>query len=122
MKGFGIAALIAALLPAAAPAETRCGWFANPTPANYSLTDRHGIWWLAAQGTSGVAGFYAALDRDRGQGDWVATNGSYGYGCACLDGDFGPNFSSQVYRIFRVETISLGRCLADPALPPGPFQ
>jgi hypothetical protein len=37
--------------PAVAPrAETRCGWFSNPTPNNASLTDRNGEWTIAIQG------------------------------------------------------------------------
>ena len=109
-----LASALAGTMASAAAAETRCGWFANPTPGNFSLTDRHGIWWLAAQGTSGVRGFYDALERDRGRGGWVETNGSYGHGCACLEGEFGPNFSNQVYGISYVETIPLERCARDP--------
>lgn len=30
--------------------ETRCGWFANPTPANAWLLDRHGQWTIGLQG------------------------------------------------------------------------
>lgn len=37
-------------LPAAAHAERRCGWYANPTPGNLVLTDRDGDWWIQMQG------------------------------------------------------------------------
>ncbi len=30
--------------------ETRCGWFDNPTPANYSLYDKDSEWIIGVQG------------------------------------------------------------------------
>jgi hypothetical protein len=62
------------------PFETRCGWFSNPTPANASLYDRDAEWIIGVQG-----GYEAEGDwPDFGPSQWVETNGSYGYGCACL--------------------------------------
>lgn len=68
--------------PQAARLETRCGWFINPTPANIWFYDRDGEWTIGTQG-----GYQVEDDWDwpvfkRGQ--WVETNGNYGYGCACL--------------------------------------
>lgn len=62
--------------------ETRCGWFSNPTPANVWLFDRDGEWTIGEQGGYQVEGDWDWPDFKRGQ--WVRTNGNYGYGCACL--------------------------------------
>lgn len=67
-------------VPAAEQFETRCGWYSNPTPANASLHDRDGEWTIGVQG-----GYQAEGDRPSFKsGQWVATNGHYGHGCACL--------------------------------------
>jgi hypothetical protein len=62
--------------------ETRCGWFSNPTPANIWLHDRDGEWTIGVQGGHQVEDDWDWPDFKRGQ--WVKTNGNYGYGCACL--------------------------------------
>ena len=72
----------AAPAPAPAPFETRCGWFSNPTPANIWLYDREGEWTIGVQG-----GYQVENDWDWPEfkpGQWVETNGSHGYGCACM--------------------------------------
>ena len=63
-----------------AGAETRCGWFSNPTPANASLSDRDGEWIIGVQGGHQAEGDWPAF----GPKQWVKTNVNYGYGCACL--------------------------------------
>src|SRR4030095_381063 len=66
--------------PAGEQFETRCGWFSNPTPANASLHDRDAEWIIGVQG-----GYQADGDwPEFGSGQWVKTNGNYGYGCACM--------------------------------------
>ncbi len=99
----------------AAP-ERRCGWLVNPTPANWWLRDRDGEWVLSVQGGEPVAGMDLVPDMTvRG---WVATNGSYGYGCACLTLDTAPG--RRVVRVLGAEPLPLARCRADRALPPQP--
>ena len=66
--------------PAGEPFETRCGWFSNPTPANASLFDREAEWIVGVQGGHQAQGDWPDFKR----GQWVETNGHYGYGCACL--------------------------------------
>lgn len=61
-------------------AETRCGWFSNPTPANAWLHDRDGQWTIGAQGGHHAEGDWPSFKA----GQWVETNGHYGHGCACL--------------------------------------
>ncbi|WP_198528026.1 DUF4087 domain-containing protein [Rhodobacter capsulatus] len=114
--GLGAGAVLAE-----ARSETRCGWFVNPTPGNFYLTDAEGDWWFAAQGALEVGG-WDNLDwseADFGD-DWVATNGSYGYGCACAAGDYGRAAEGEVWFIDRLKALSLAKCLRDPALPPPP--
>lgn len=60
--------------------ETRCGWFVNPTPANAWLLDRHGQWIIGSQGGYQAKGDWTNFTPQQ----WVETNGSYGYGCACM--------------------------------------
>jgi len=70
------------LAPDSAPrAQTRCGWFHNPSPNNVSLLDRDGEWTIAMQGQYEARGDWPAFRKSQ----WVASgNASYGYGCACL--------------------------------------
>ena len=105
--------LLASVGPAAHAAERRCGWLANPTPGNVWLTDRHGTWTLSEQGTPGAPGMDGMPDMTtRG---WVRTNGSYGYGCACMDADVDAG-AMRVTRVLRAEPLPLSRCEADRAL------
>jgi len=97
-------------------AERRCGWLANPSPANWWLRDRDGQWDLSVQGQEPVAG----LDRlpDMTTMGWLETNGPHGYGCACLMLDTAAGH--RVVRILSGEPLPTGRCSADRTLPPLP--
>jgi hypothetical protein len=106
-------AMLGAVPAAQAAPERRCGWLENPTPANWWLTDRDGQWILSTQGREPVDGMEAIPDMTtRG---WVETNGSYGYGCACLVLDTAPG--RRVLRVLSAEALPLARCRADRALP-----
>jgi len=103
----------AASSSAAAQLETRCGWFSNPTPANISLYDRDDEWIIGVQG-----GYQVEKDWDwpafkRGQ--WVETNGSHGYGCACMRLRVDKE-SSHVLEIESVRARPLSACRKDRAL------
>ena len=117
----GLALALVALMPlASAPVTTaiaapkpapRCGWIANPTPANWWLTDRAGEWLIGAQGGYQAPG----LDNvpDLTERDWVVTNGSsYGYGCACISGAFDAR-RKRVTRIDSVRQKPLSACRTD---------
>lgn len=104
-------ALLALLAAAPAVAETRCGWIANPTPANWWLTDADGTWELMLQGAPGVPGM--DLIPDLSAGEWVEVNGSYGYGCACADL---VTSGATVLAIRSFRQLPLATCEADPAL------
>ena len=60
--------------------ETRCGWFSNPTTSNDWLWDRHGQWTIGLQGGYHAKGDWPTFNSQQ----WVETNRSYGYGCACM--------------------------------------
>jgi hypothetical protein len=114
-----ISALVLTLgfLPQLASAEIRCGWVDNPTPGNWWLTDRDGEWTLMLQGNG---------DRDNGfldvpstwdfQDQWRETNGSYGYGCGCFEGEVDKT-TNWVTKITMLKAKTLEVCEGDPALP-----
>lgn len=95
--------------------ERRCGWLQNPTPANWWLVDRDGSWTISTQGGRSARG----MDRipDLSQGEYVETNGSYGYACACMDVAASPK-AMRINTIYRVKQLPLRTCQQDPALPP----
>jgi hypothetical protein len=105
-------ALIAPVQPALA--EERCGWLENPTPGNWWLRDAHGLWIISAQGgpyAEGVEKLQApAPDR------FVATNGQYGYSCACVSGTF-DDHAERMTRVDATRALPLSVCRIDKALP-----
>jgi hypothetical protein len=94
-------------------AEERCGWLENPTPGNWWLRDAHGLWIISAQGDLDTAGVEklpeAAPDH------FVATNGHYGYSCACVSGTFDDH--SERMRVDAARILPLSVCRGDKGLP-----
>jgi hypothetical protein len=103
-------------LPASAT-ETRCGWLQNPTPANWWLTDRDGSWTISAQGGYQARGIDNIPDLSRGQ--YVRTNGSYGYACACLRVTTDRN-RMRITNIQSGQQLPLKTCRQDRYLPKNP--
>ena len=91
--------------------ETRCGWYDNPTPANYSLYDKDREWLIGIQGGYQVEDFEAPAFGKQ----WVETNNSYGYGCACfqMTVDFE---TSRVLEIKKSSARPLSACRKDKVL------
>lgn len=100
--------------PSSDAVEKRCGWLQNPTPANWWLTDRDGSWTISAQGGYHARGMDTIPDLSQGQ--YVATNGGYGYACACLDVAANQR-TMRITRIYKVKQLLLSACREDPALP-----
>lgn len=98
---------------AAAKGQRRCGWLSNPTPANWWLTDRDGQWILGSQGAAQAPGMDEMPDMSTA--GWVETNGSYGYGCACMT--ITADAEGRVTRIEKAEPKPLKQCRADRKLP-----
>ena len=112
-----VLSLTLSLVPTLASADTRCGWFSNPTPANVFLDDAHGGWTLSAQGRGGAPGFDDLWASEGSPEEWVLMSpAGYGYGCACVEGDFGPVGSQQVLEVRRYWHRPLAACASDPAL------
>jgi hypothetical protein len=97
---------------ATAPAaETRCGWFDNPTPANASLHDREAEWIIGVQGGHQAEGDWPEF----GPKQWVETNVHYGYGCACLR----MSVNRETHEVLKIESARarpLSACRRDKAL------
>jgi hypothetical protein len=110
---FGLAAALSLAGPNGR-SERRCGWLQNPTPANWWLIDRDGEWLIGAQGGYQAPGMDGMPDMTTG--GWVETNGSHGYGCACMDVTTDAR-SRRVTRIFSARPVPLRQCRADRNLP-----
>ncbi len=106
--------LMIAAAGSAAAAENRCGWLENPTPGNWWLTDKDGSWTLMAQGEEyreSVMDQVPPFDEKQ----YVATNGNYGYGCACLSVDV-DKAEGRIARVYSGKIIPLSRCEKDRSL------
>lgn len=111
------AALLVNPLPAAPKSvktEKRCGYLANPTPANWWLTDRDGEWLIGAQGGYQADGLDVLPESFFEQG-WVRTNGWYGYRCACLTATIN-RAEKRIVRILSGEPLAMKRCTRDKAI------
>ncbi len=98
------------LMPSVAfAAETRCGWFQNPTPANAWLIDKDGQWII------GVQGGYQSEGDWPDTGEWVAQNGNYGYGCTCARVETDAA-SGHILNVLSSKPLPLSKCRNDPAL------
>jgi hypothetical protein len=104
--------LLAPVRPALA--EERCGWLENPTPGNWWLKDAHALLVISAQGGPYAEGVEKlpepAPDR------FVATNGHYGYSCACVSGTFDEH-AERVTQVDATRALPLSVCRSDKALP-----
>ena len=91
--------------------QTLCGWFENPTPGNAWLHDRTGEWVIGIQGEHQAEGDWPTFSRSQ----WVKTNNSYGYGCACIKGTIN-NATREVISIASARARPLSVCRKDRAL------
>ena len=101
---------ILAVASATALAENRCGWIENPTPGNYFLTDRDASWTIMTQGGPSAEG--SDLIGDLSSGDYVMTNGYYGYGCACAEVETEES-ERRITVLHSFRQIPLSRCEND---------
>ena len=101
----------AELSPESYAAETRCGWFVNPTPANAWLNDAAGEWVIGVQGGFQAEGDWPDFDPDQ----WVNTNVNYGYGCACMNVTTNRK-AKRITRIISSRARPLSVCRKDKAI------
>jgi hypothetical protein len=104
--------LTASVCPAFA--EERCGWLENPTAGNWWLKDSRGLWIISAQGGPYAEGVEKLPQPSPDR--FVATNGQYGYMCACLSGTFDARAQTMT-RVDSARTSPLSVCRDDKALP-----
>lgn len=116
MKKPLLAALLAlaTLSTAAHAAESRCGWLQNPTPGNWWLDDADGTWTMMSQGGGSEPD---GMDRipDISEGDYVRTNGNYGYACACMKVDTDED-EGRIVAIYSFRQLPISQCANDEAL------
>lgn len=111
--GLAIALVFAAPLRAA-NTEERCGWLENPTPGNWWLRDARGLWIISAQDGPYAEGVEKMPELEPEH--FVATNGHYGYSCACVSGAF-DDHAERMTRVDAARVLSLSVCRGDKALP-----
>lgn len=101
-------------------AETRCGWYWNPSPGNLWLLDKDATWTIASQGDAdgeSAEGIDNAPQFDPSQ--FVETNNpgsGYGYGCACMSVTT-DKANERITEIFSGTTRPLAACEKDKSLP-----
>jgi hypothetical protein len=107
--------LLSALLAtsaAAQSAERRCGWFTNPTPANWYLIDREGEWTIGEQGRYQIPDKSWDVMPDMESQGWLKTNVHYGYGCACMKVRTDRK-TMRILEILSAKPVPLQQCRAD---------
>jgi len=110
---FAVSLLAISHASGALAAENRCGWVENPTPGNWWLTDADGQWTIMTQGNYEAGGMENIGDISAG--DYVATNGNYGYACGCMRVD--TDGEGAITQIYSFRQLSIGKCENDGALP-----
>lgn len=114
MKRLLVCALLALAATSADAAETRCGWLKNPTPANWWLDDSKGTWTITTQGLGYEPDGIENIP-DVSEGDFVHTNGNYGYACACITVDTDAA-EGRILAIHAFRQLPISQCKNDPAL------
>ena len=113
MKKMLLAALLTlgAMSATADAAENRCGWLQNPTPGNWWLEDDGGTWTMMTQGGGEEP---EGFDRipDISVGDYVRTNGNYGYACACMKVET-DDADGSITEILSFKQLALSKCEND---------
>jgi hypothetical protein len=108
------AVAVTALPSLVGAAENRCGWISNPTPRNWWLDDRDKTWTIVTQGPDDQEPEGMDLITDISEREFVKTNGSYGYACACMsvetDGD------ERITKIISFKQLKLSQCRGDKSL------
>lgn len=105
-------ALLLAILLTASPAfaapSTLCGWYDNPTPGNHWLTDKNGQWIVSTQ----MGPMADGVEIPDFGNAWIATNGGYGFGCACIKATVDTT-TRQVKEMHSFKVLPLKRCQND---------
>ena len=98
---------------AADAAQHLCGWVENPTPANWTLTDKTAQWIINTQGGHQAGDM---PDFQKGKSFWVKTQpNGYGYGCGCIDAK-ADAATHEVASFTKASVLKLSVCRKDKAL------
>jgi hypothetical protein len=108
--------LSTSLMNTAIASENRCGWLENPTPGNWWLTDADGTWVIASQGGDTVDDDSWNKIPEFNDKEFVKTNGSYGYGCACLSVTVDKQ-DKRILKVHKGKQLPLKKCNDDRSLP-----
>ena len=100
---------------ALATPENRCGWIQNPTPGNLWLDDSQGSWLLSTQGGEDEALGMENIS-DFSEREFVATNGNYGYACACMKVET-DSAAKRIVAVYSFKQLALAKCENDASLP-----
>ena len=103
--------LTSALAAGRAGAENRCGYLANPTPANWWLNDKDGEWIISVQGGYQARGLDRLPESFFDEG-WEKTNGWYGFRCACLSVSTDRK-TMRITRIYSGKALPMQTCQDD---------
>lgn len=98
--------------------ETRCGWLENPSPANIWLIDHDDTWAISVQGAPislDDKSLDLAYQAIKNQQEFVRTNQSYGFSCACLTIDADKDEKS-IKVIYKAQQLTLKQCLEDTSI------
>jgi hypothetical protein len=91
-----------------------CGWYDNPTPGNFWLTDGHSAWVIGIQAHEPAEGLEHIPEFGEA---WVSTNsGSYGYGCACMTVTVNQK-QQRIRSIHTARVLPIAQCKNNPSLP-----
>ena len=114
-RSLSIAAALAVATPAlaAAPTQHLCGWIENPTPGNWTLTDKNNEWVIGVQGGHQPDGKNFNFPRRKAY--YIDVLNGYGYGCGCINAtvDAGKH---EVIAIAKASVLKLSVCRNDKAL------
>ncbi len=120
-KLIALSVLVLAPVFASATTDVRCGWYANPTPANHWITDGQGDWIIMSQGSHQAQGSETIAMNTEDKKLWVKTSPTgYGYGCACatVTYDLVPGQKYQLVKSLRnLRQQALKICRTDKNLP-----
>ena len=98
-------------------AETRCGWYLNPTPGNLWLQDKDAIWSITSQmQANGPDAVGADRAPQESSTEYVDYGNGHGYGCACLNVE--TDGKDRITKVISGRTLPLAQCKSDKRLPP----
>jgi hypothetical protein len=97
--------------------ENRCGWLGqNIAPDYWWLSDAKATWIFPLQGDDEVDMDSADKIPMFDDKEFIKTNGSFGYGCACLTVTT-DQASKRILRIHKGKQLPLKKCEDDKKLP-----